>query len=104
MGWGWRLEEIDRKAYAAIKDGSRKERVFGALNAQCVNKGLTLIVKPNIDNLEEVQIITNIPINDITGDRYYSTLTNLQFLWGYLMYLFERHNMSRAGSSPADYI
>ena len=104
MGWGWRPKEIDRKAYAAIKDRSRKRSVLGSLNAECINRGLTLIVKPNIDNLEEIQIITSIPIDSLTGDKYYDALINLMLMWGFLMHQFQQHNMSRAGFNPADYI
>jgi hypothetical protein len=105
MGWNWGPGEMNIKAYAAIKDRARKESILNGIKAQCIARNLTLGIRPpNVDNLEQMAITDTIPINELTERRYLNTLVNLKIMWGFLMYQFEQHNMSRAGFNPSDYI
>jgi hypothetical protein len=105
MGWNWKPEDSNIKAYAAIKDRRRKESIMRAVQGECITRGFTLGVEPpDIDHLEQMAITRSLPVNDLTRDRYGNTLWNLMYMWGFLMSQFERHDMSRAGFNPADYI
>lgn len=104
MGWRWGPEDLD-KAYAAIRDRGRKEGVLRAIQGACTARGLTLgIDPPDIDHLEQMAITKEIPVSDLTKERYRKTILDLMFMWAFLMSQFEKHNMSRANFSFADYI
>ena len=104
MGWMWRPEEMNIKAYAAIKD-NLKISIPRAMKLECIARSLTLGVEPNnIDNLERMAVSRSLPINEFIEEIYLQTLTNLAYMWAFLMYQFEGQNMSRAGFDPADHI
>jgi hypothetical protein len=91
MGWRWAPEDLDIKAYAALRDRGRKESILRAIEGACSARGLTLgIDPPDIDHLEQMAITKEIPVNDLTKERYRKTILDLMFMWKLLMSQFER--------------
>jgi hypothetical protein len=62
-----------------------------AIEGACSARGLTLgIDPPDIDHLEQMAITKEIPVNDLTKERYRKTILDLMFMWKLLMSQFEK--------------
>lgn len=104
FGWNWLLEVMDTKAYSSITDNRRKENIIMTLQNECKSRNLILQGNPDMYNLAQLAVHRLIPSNELTKDNFRNIVMDLIYLWALAMLQFERHDMSRAGFNPSDYI
>ncbi len=104
FGWNWVLEDMDSKAYKAITDNRRKENIIISLQNKSRERNLILQGSPDAYNLSQLAIHRLLPAIELTRDYFRNIIMDLIYMWAFVMLQFEKHDMSRAGFNPADYI
>jgi hypothetical protein len=104
MGWGWRQEDMDIRAYAAIKDRDRKQIIMINISMECKVRKLTMHLIPNdIDRFEELKVYRYLRVDELNESIFDSTMFDLWSMWAVILNQFEQQNMSRAGFNPANH-
>ena len=104
FGWHWLMEDMDSKAYHAITDITKKLHLTNSFRNESMRRKFILQFEPDIYNLSGIAIFKFIPIDELTKESFSGIMLDLMYMWGYLMSLFEKNDMSRAGFNPSDYI
>lgn len=104
FGWHWLMEDMDSKAYHAITDITKKLHLTNSFRSESMRRNFILQFEPDIYNLSGIAIFKFIPIDELTKESFRGIMLDMMYMWGYLMSLFEKNDMSRAGFNPSDYI
>jgi hypothetical protein len=105
MGWGWRLLDMDIKAYAAIKDRDRKESIMNPIAMECKARKLGMrLIPEDIYRFEELKLYRYLHVDELDQSIFFSTMFDLWYMVQVIMEQFEKQNMSRAGFNPDEHI
>lgn len=104
FGWNWLLEDVDQKAYHAIRDKVAKENLTNSFRNEAIKRNFLPNFSPDIYNLEGIAIFRYLSIEELTKDNFRGVMNDLMFMWRYLMTLFEKQGMNKDGFKPSDYI
>lgn len=102
IGWGWKMSDIDIKAWIAIKD-NRTQKIVDALRSNSARYHLQLDIDPK-EKFEGVTIGKLMRLEGLTKTKFKHAIVELMSMWALLMYLFEKYNMSRPGFNLSDYV
>lgn len=96
---------MDVKAYAAVKDRTRKESAMRAIKMECEARKLIINLIPNdIDRFEELKVHRYLLVDELNESIFYDVVFDLWRIWEVILSQFEQHDISRASFDPSDNI
>jgi hypothetical protein len=101
IGWAWRPSDIDITTYQSIKDVNIKHNLIKSIKSRCDEKGLSISVNPDEENLLEIRVSKPLPIESLAKSEFVETVSKLVSMWAFLSLQFRFHNMSRADFDPS---
>ncbi len=104
FGWHWLMEDMDSKAYHAIMDITKKLHLTKSFRNESMRRKFIIQFEPDIYNLSGIAIFKFMPIYELTKESFSGIMLDLMYMWGYLMSLFEKNDMCKAGFNPSDHI
>ncbi|HJR49250.1 MAG TPA: hypothetical protein VJ799_13910 [Nitrososphaeraceae archaeon] len=103
FGFSWELEEIDKKAFRAIKDENLKIQLFQSID-QKIKKHAQYEIVGNLKNLEGISVYRYVNINQLTKRKVIQNLVKFVLAWGILMNEFKNYGMHGGSFNPSEHI
>jgi hypothetical protein len=103
IGWGWKLEEVDQKAFRAVKDRQLRMKLFRSIKEK-VEPKVKLEIIANNYNLERMNAYRFIRIDELTKDNVILNLGLLVLMGTYIMKEFKNQNMHGGSFNALDNI
>jgi hypothetical protein len=102
--WVWRPSDIDIKAYQSIKDITEKRDLIESIKNKCHEKGLSLSLNPDEENLLEARVSKTLPLESLAKSEFLETVSRLVSMWAFLNLEFRFHTISRADFDPSQHV
>jgi hypothetical protein len=77
VGWAWRPSDTDIKSYQSIKDIDVKRDLIKSIKSKCGEKGLSISINPDEENLQEVRISKPLPLERLAKSEFVETVSKL---------------------------